>query len=81
MRKDTFSGASTIISLLVLVIIILTLVIGSLYSQNKSYQFENRGLILQNDSVLSVNAELKGIVNSMLNQVENRTTTTKYTKQ
>jgi hypothetical protein len=32
---------------------------GYLYNQNNSYQSENRKLIIQNDSILSVNIELK----------------------
>ena len=32
---------------------------GYLYRQKQSYQFENRRLVLQNDSILSENIELK----------------------
>ena len=32
---------------------------GFLYSKNLSYQHQNKGLIIQNDSILSANIELK----------------------
>ena len=31
---------------------------GILYRQNRTYKYQNRELILQNDSILSVNLEL-----------------------
>ncbi len=37
---------------------------GWLYSQKTQYQKENRKLILQNDSVMSVNIALKTAINS-----------------
>ena len=46
------------------VFIMLALMVGSitvnaiLYQQNRSYRHHNRELILQNDSILSVNLEL-----------------------
>ncbi len=80
MQRDSFSGASTSITLLVLIIIILTIFIGSLLAHNKSYKQENRGLVIQNDSILSVNAELKAIINSIPNQKDNRATTTMQNK-
>lgn len=46
------------------VVILLTLMVASiavngvLYQQNRSYRIHNRELILQNDSILSVNLEL-----------------------
>ena len=40
------------------VILTLFIMIGGLYRQNIVYKNENRKLILQNDSILSVNLEL-----------------------
>jgi hypothetical protein len=39
--------------------ILLIIANGILYSQNISYKSKNRDLILQNDSLISVNIELK----------------------
>lgn len=41
-------------------IVLLLLMCGGLYRQNKHYQQENRRLIIQNDSLMSVNIELSG---------------------
>jgi len=39
--------------------VVVSTISGFLYKQNKTYEFENRRLILVNDSVLSENLELK----------------------
>jgi CHASE3 domain sensor protein len=41
------------------IIFILVIISGFLYQQKKFYQQQNRELIIQNDSVLSVNIELQ----------------------
>jgi hypothetical protein len=41
------------------IIFLLVLVSGFLYQQKRFYQQQNRELIIRNDSVLSVNIELK----------------------
>ena len=51
--------ATTMISLLVSGLIILALLSGVLYHQSRTYESENRRLIIQNDSIMSVNIELK----------------------
>lgn len=48
------------------IILTLSLVSGCLYHQNEVYRYENRQLILQNDSVLSVNIELKNLLNKKI---------------
>ena len=45
------------------VVIISLLMNGVLYRQNQSYRNRNRTLILQNDSILSVNLELINTLN------------------
>jgi hypothetical protein len=40
------------------VILLFVVLVGNLYKQNLNYKDENRKLILQNDSILSVNLEL-----------------------
>jgi dTDP-4-dehydrorhamnose 3,5-epimerase-like enzyme len=42
------------------VFVVLTFTSTYLYRENKSYQHENRRLLILNDSILSVNIELKG---------------------
>lgn len=43
-------------------VILLLLFCGSLYKQNKTYQQENRRLIIENDSIMSVNIELSNSI-------------------
>jgi hypothetical protein len=40
------------------IVLLLGTVPGCLYSENKKYEIQNRNLILQNDSIQSVNIEL-----------------------
>jgi hypothetical protein len=49
----------TILFLLLATFVVLTAASGYLYNQNKNYQYENRRLIIVNDSILSENLELK----------------------
>ncbi len=51
----------------VLIICILLFLNGSLYVRNNYYKKENRALLLQNDSIISVNIELKEIINKITN--------------
>lgn len=44
------------------IILTLTLVSGCLFHQNKVYESQNRKLIIQNDSIMSVNIELKNFL-------------------
>ena len=41
------------------IVLALTVVSGCLFQQNRVYESENRRLILQNDSIMSVNIELR----------------------
>jgi CHASE3 domain sensor protein len=45
------------------IIVILGIASASLYRQNKEYKHVNRQLIIQNDSVLAANIELKKALN------------------
>lgn len=51
--------------LVVLIVSVLFFVIGFLFVENTFYKNENRKLLLQNDSVMSANIELKDIVDSI----------------
>lgn len=55
-----------------LLVIVLGLVVlnVSLYSRNKAYQQANRQLIIQNDSILSINIELNEVLNSNQKQIK-----------
>ncbi len=44
-----------------------------LYGQNQSIRKANRDLIIQNDSVMSVNIELKILTNNLINNYSKRT--------
>lgn len=52
-------GRSLVLFLLILGFGIMALLNGFLYTKNLSYKKENKGLIIQNDSILSANIELK----------------------
>lgn len=41
------------------IILLLAVISGCLFQQNRKYAAENRRLIIQNDSIMSVNIELK----------------------
>ncbi len=65
---------SSILSFLMVVIVFLMVFVGFLYNQNKEYRNKNRELIIQNDSVLSVNVELKTILNATQNEKQSHPT-------
>ncbi|MBD0280394.1 MAG: hypothetical protein ICV51_17850 [Flavisolibacter sp.] len=65
---------SSILSFLMVVIVFLMVFVGFLYNQNKEYRNKNRELIIQNDSVLSVNVELKAILNATQNEKQSHPT-------
>ena len=47
-------------------LVLVTTVGSCLYNENKYYKKANRELIIQNDSIISVNIELKSAVNGNL---------------
>lgn len=47
------------------IILLLSAISGNLYRKNRIYEWENRQLLIQNDSILSENIELK---NSLINR-------------
>lgn len=57
--KQVFFHTRSIIPFLGSGIVALTLFSGILYKQSQSMERENRKLIIQNDSIMSVNIELK----------------------
>lgn len=57
-RKLTIQTRPVLL-LLTGIIFILVIISGFLYQQKRFYQQQNRDLIIQNDSVLSVNIELQ----------------------
>ncbi|MBD0367124.1 MAG: hypothetical protein ICV53_13605 [Flavisolibacter sp.] len=65
---------SSILSFLMVVIVFLMVFVGFLYNQTKEYKNKNRELIIQNDSVLSVNVELKAILNATQNEKQSHPT-------
>jgi hypothetical protein len=58
MRKHSFRSGPVPIYILVTLVGILLFISGCLYRQKTEYQNQNRQLIIQNDSVMSVNIEL-----------------------
>ena len=60
-------------SILVCVMVLLVMVSASLFLQNKHYRQENRELIIQNDSIMSVNIELKSALNGGLSNPVKKT--------
>ena len=67
MLKASATRSSIFLSILICVVVLLLLVNGSLYLQNRYYRQENRQLIISNDSIISVNIELKSALNGSLN--------------
>lgn len=57
--------------LIVLIVCVLLFVIGFLFVQNRSYKHKNRELLLQNDSIMSANIELKDSVENISKPVSN----------
>jgi hypothetical protein len=64
MRFRFFRGNSPVLLALVVLIMSLIIVNGCLYKSNRTYRQENRNLIIQNDSVLSINIELNEQLNN-----------------
>ena len=64
MRPRLFRGNSPVLLVLLVLIMTLMIVNGCLYKSNKAYRQENRTLIIQNDSVLSINIELNEQLNN-----------------
>jgi hypothetical protein len=44
------------------IILTLSMISGCLFQQNRKYEMQNRDLIIQNDSIMSVNIELKNFL-------------------
>lgn len=57
-------GRSNVL-LVVLIVSVLFFVIGFLFVENRFYKNKNQELLLQNDSVISANIELKNSIDSM----------------
>jgi hypothetical protein len=57
-RKVSCMKSRSIYFLLISLLVILLVMNAYLYRQNNNYRHQNRALILQNDSILSVNLEL-----------------------
>lgn len=58
MKKGFIRRTPMILVFLLCVILVLLGINGCLYQKNKVYRRENRQLIIQNDSLLSINIEL-----------------------
>lgn len=63
MKEVAQSHRSPLFAAAVGFVIVLLLLCGSLYKQNRNLQQENRRLIIVNDSVMSVNIELSNSIN------------------
>jgi hypothetical protein len=61
MKENPFPQRSLIylIYIFIFLIIVLGVMSGCLYNHNRNYRQENRDLIIKNDSIISVNIELK----------------------
>lgn len=66
MQNQISRKGSILLLVLVLAIVMLTTAGSYLYSQNRYYKKANRELIIQNDSIISVNIKLKSAVNGNL---------------
>ncbi len=65
MKQKRIDTSSVVVYIAALVTVLLMVAVGFLYSQNKVYKQLNKELIIQNDSVLSINIELKDALNNM----------------
>lgn len=63
-RFRFFRSNSPVLLILIAISVILIVINGCLYKTNKVYRRENRDLIIQNDSVLSINIELNEELNN-----------------
>ncbi len=59
----------SIVLLVVLIVTVLLFVIGFLFVENRFYKNKNRELLLQNDSVISANIEIKNSIDSISKSV------------
>ena len=73
MQRQISTGGSGLLLLLVTALVLLTTVGSCLYSENRHYKKANRELIIQNDSIISVNIELKSAVNGNLKSESKKT--------
>ncbi|HEY0354909.1 MAG TPA: hypothetical protein VGC29_01820 [Flavisolibacter sp.] len=63
MQKQIFPKGSILLLILALAVVLLATAGSFLYSQNMYYKKANRELIIQNDSIISVNIKLKSALN------------------
>lgn len=80
MQKRISTSGSGVLLVMVIALVLLTTVGSCLYSENRYYKKANRELIIQNDSIISVNIELKSAVNRNL-QSESKKTSFKPKKE
>lgn len=76
MKKEFVRATRLFTFLLGAVLLVLALLSGFLYTRSKNFESANRKLIIQNDSIMSVNIELKNALqqkSSVLNSISNRT--------
>lgn len=77
MLRRAATRSSIIISVMICAMLLLLLVNGSLYLQNRYYRQENRELIIRNDSIVSENLELKGVMSGSINNLKKTSFTQK----
>jgi hypothetical protein len=58
MKKGFIRKSPLVLVFMLCIILVLLGINGCLYQKNKAYSRENRQLIIQNDSLLSINIEL-----------------------
>jgi hypothetical protein len=58
MKKGFLRKSPLVLIFMLCIILVLLGINGCLYQKNKGYRRENRQLIIQNDSLLSINIEL-----------------------
>ncbi|MGZ8544782.1 MAG: hypothetical protein ACXWV0_05770 [Flavisolibacter sp.] len=63
MQKQISYKRSYLLLVLAIALVLATTAGSYFYSENKYYRKANRQLIIQNDSIISVNIELKSAVN------------------
>jgi hypothetical protein len=73
MQKQISTNSSGVLLLMVIMLVLLTTVGSCLYSENRYYKKANRELIIQNDSIISVNIELKSAVDGTLKNDSKKT--------